>query len=135
MKLLNLRGRAIYKNVRSRRIKWDECKKSQFQYKVKSLLRPFWQNDIVYEEFPVYGSRLTLDFFNATKRIAVEVQGSQHTKFSKFFHGSRAKFQEQLIRDESKMKFCEINNIKLVEVFWEEKDSIDIEFLKTVGLV
>ena len=71
-------------------IKWDGPCKSKFQLQAKSLLHPFWFADVVFEEFPVVGTRLTLDFYNANKRIALEVDGNQHYKYSKFFHGEEA---------------------------------------------
>ena len=67
-------------------INWEEGSRSKLQGKVKNFLKVFWDGDVVFEEFPVVGSRLTLDFYNATKNIAIEVQGKQHTKYNKFFH-------------------------------------------------
>ena len=62
-------------------IDWDKPSRSKFQTAVKKFLFPYWKNDIVFEEFRVAGSRLTLDFYNANNKIAVEVQGALHTKF------------------------------------------------------
>ena len=56
-------------------INWEEGSRSKLQGKVKNFLKVFWDGDVVFEEFPVVGSRLTLDFYNATKNIAIEVQG------------------------------------------------------------
>ena len=71
----------------------------------------------MFEEFPVVGTRLTLDFFNASKNIAIEVQGKQHTKYNEFFHqGNKMNYLHQLKRDEDKLAFCDLNKIKLVEV-------------------
>ena len=67
-------------------IDWEKGSRSKLQAKVKNFLKVFWDGDVVFEEFPVVGSRLTLDFYNATKNIAIEVQGKQHTKYNKFFH-------------------------------------------------
>jgi len=63
------------------------------------------------------GTRLTIDFYNATKNIAIEVQGNQHTKYNKFFHkGNKMNYLDQLKRDDEKLAFCDLNNIKLLEV-------------------
>ena len=59
---------------------------------------------------------LSLDFYNANKKIAIEVQGDQHVKFVKHFHKTRLKYLEQLKRDQKKLDFCELNGIKLVEI-------------------
>ena len=98
-------------------IDWEKVSRSQLQTKVKIFLKVFWDGDVVFEEFPVVGSRLTLDFYNATKNIAIEVQGKQHTKYNKFFHrGNKTNYLNQLKRDEEKLSFCEANDIKLLEV-------------------
>ncbi len=105
------------KNAKKYLIDWNKPSRSKFQTKVKKFLHPYWKNDIVFEEFRVVGSRLTLDFYNANKKIAVEVQGAQHTKYVKFFHKNRLKYGDQLKRDEKKLDFCTANDIQLAEVY------------------
>jgi very-short-patch-repair endonuclease len=71
----------------------------------------------VCEEFPVVGTRQTIDFFNITKRVAIEVDGVQHDKFNKFFHNNdRFKYADQLIRDDIKEKWCKKNGITLIRI-------------------
>ena len=97
-----------------------DCK-SGIQKTVKNVLYDNWFADVVFEEFPVAGTRLTFDFFNATRNIAVEVDGNQHYKYNKFFHSnSRQNFLSQLQRDEKKEYFCEINNIELIRILESE---------------
>jgi len=98
-------------------INWEKNSRSKLQTKVKDFLKVFWDGDVVFEEFPVVGTRLTIDFYNATKNIAIEVQGNQHTKYNKFFHkGNKMNYLDQLKRDDEKLAFCDLNNIKLLEV-------------------
>jgi hypothetical protein len=98
-------------------INWEKNSRSKLQSKVKDFLKVFWDGDVVFEEFPVVGTRLTIDFYNATKNIAIEVQGNQHTKYNKFFHkGNKMNYLDQLKRDDEKLSFCNLNNIKLLEV-------------------
>ena len=88
-----------------------------FKKTVKNVLYDNWFADVVFEEFPVAGTRLTFDFFNATRNIAIEVDGNQHYKYNKFFHSnSRQNFLSQLKRDEKKEYFCDINNIELIRI-------------------
>jgi very-short-patch-repair endonuclease len=102
-------------------IDWDANCKSGIQKTVKDVLNDNWFADVVFEEFPVAGTRLTFDFFNATRNIAVEVDGNQHYKYNKFFHSnSRQNFLSQLKRDERKEYFCEINNITLLRILESE---------------
>ena len=98
-------------------INWEDKSRSKFQKRVKDFLKEYWCNDIVFEEFRIVGTRLSLDFYNANKKVAVEVKGAQHTKFVKHFHKNRLKYLEQLKRDQKKLDFCDLNSIKLVEIY------------------
>ena len=122
------------KNSTKYLIDWDKKCRSKIQKRVKDLLHRHWIADIVFEELPVVGTRMTLDFYNANKKIAVEVDGNQHYKFNKFFHSnSRQKFLNQLQRDDKKEYFCEINKIKLVRIL--EKDTLNEELLSKLGII
>ena len=107
-------------------IKWEEKSRSKFQGNVKNFLKKYWANDIVFEEFRIVGTRLSLDFYNANKKIAVEVQGDQHTKYVKHFHKNKLQYLEQLKRDQKKLDFCEMNDIKLVEIY--STDTVNASF-------
>jgi len=132
MRLFNIRGKLIYKNVNSKRIKWSKKSRSKAQFKTKQFLKEFWENQIVYEEFPVYGSRMSVDFLNATKRIAVEVQGDQHFKFNKFFHkNSRSKYLEAIKRDVEKQKWIEKNNFQFLEIRTDEIHLLTVKYIKS----
>ena len=110
------------KKARSYLIDWDGQSRSKIQFQAKQFLKKHWSNHIVFEEFPVAGTKLSLDFYNANKKIAVEVQGKQHTKYVPFFHGSnKINYLNQLKRDRDKLKFCDINNIQLVEIYDGDK--------------
>ncbi len=109
------------KNISKYLIDWDATCKSGIQKDVKNQIKRYWFADYVFEEFPVAGTRLTLDFYNATQKIAIEVDGNQHYKFNKFFNSnSRQNFLQQLKRDERKEYFCELNKIKLIRVLESE---------------
>ena len=117
------------KNAKKRIIDWEAPSKSKMQREVKKFLKKYWQSHVVFEEFPVAGTRLSIDFYNANKKIAVEVQGSQHTKYNSFFHGGhKSNYLEQLKRDEMKFKFCELNEIQLIEIY--DKDIINLSLFK-----
>ena len=133
MRLRSITGVPRYKNVENRRVDWSGESKSKFQMEVRGLLFPFWKHNVVYEEFPVFGTKLTLDFFNATKFISIEVQGGQHTKFVPYFHQTgRAAFTDQLKNDRIKRIFCEMNDIQLIEIFWEDKKKLNEEFIESL---
>jgi hypothetical protein len=98
-------------------IDWDSPSRSKFQRAVKDFLKPYWLNDVVFEELRIVGTRLSIDIYNANKKIAIEVQGKQHTTYVKHFHKNRLKYFDQLKRDQKKLDFCNMNAIKLIEIY------------------
>lgn len=119
MILFDIRGktRKVYP---SSRIKWNIKRASDAQYRTKLFLKEFWEQDAVFEEFVIPGSRLRVDFINFTKKLAVEVSGRQHEEFNKFFHKNRLGFIKSVKRDFQKIKWLEINDIKLIEIYDHE---------------
>tara|TARA_B100000131_G_scaffold107881_1_gene104661 strand:+ start:1804 stop:2220 length:417 start_codon:yes stop_codon:yes gene_type:complete len=131
MRLLNIHGKLQAKNVSKFLINWNGKSRSKIQFRVKQFLKSYWQNQVVYEEFPVYGTRMHVDILNATKKIAIEVNGTQHSKFNKFFHaGSRLKYLESIKRDVAKAEWLENNNFTLVEIEENEVDTLNKDFFK-----
>ena len=127
MKFVDLYGKTRnLKNAKKYLIDWDKPSRSKFQTQVKKFLQSYWQHDVVFEEFRVVGTRLSLDFYNANKKVAIEVQGAQHTKYVKFFHKNMFKYSDQLKRDEKKLQFCELNKIKLAEVYPKDKNTASL---------
>jgi len=118
------------KAARKYLIDWDSKSRSKVQNSVKKYLKKYWLNDIVFEEFPLVGSRMTFDFYNATQNIVLEVQGKQHTKYIPFMHAnSKINYLKQLKRDQDKLKFCELNSIDFVEFFHGENQLSDLDKL------
>ena len=116
------------KAARKYLVDWESKSKSKIQHSVKNYLKKYWVLDIVFEEFPLVGSRMTFDFYNATKNIVIEVQGKQHTKFIPFMHAnSKINYLKQLKRDEDKIKFCNLNDIVLLEYFDQENKLSDLD--------
>ena len=83
------------KNAKKYLIDWHKPSRSKFLTKVKKFLFEYWQNDIVFEEFRVVGTRLTLDFYNANKKIAVEYNGRIIQKIN---------FKKQKLKNEDKLE-------------------------------
>jgi len=129
MRLYDINGKLKFLNVSKYRIQWEKSSRSNVQFLVKQFLKQYWTNNIVYEEFPVYGSRMKVDILNATKKIAIEVNGKQHDKFNSFFHnGSRLKYLNSIKRDSQKAKWLEDNQFLLVEINEEEAPNISKDF-------
>ena len=135
MTFKDVNGRSkVVKAAWKYRVDWDRTCRSKLKKRVKDLLKECWEYDLVYEEFPVAGTRLTIDIYNASRKIAVETQGRAHTSFNKHFHNnSKQNFLHQIKRDFHKVQFCEINNIRLVEIFEGEK--LDRALLERLELI
>ena len=131
MRLFNLNGKLVSKNIAKYAIKWDGKSRSNLQFRVKQFLKPYWQSNFVYEEFPVFGSLLKVDFINLTKKIAIEVNGPQHGEFNKFFHNnSRGNYLDHIKRDFKKLEWLEKNGFKVIELTTEEVDGLSIDLFK-----
>jgi len=130
MRLLNIHGRLVSKNVNKYLIKWDAPSRSKIQFKVKQFFKPYWSGQIVYEEFPTYGSLLKVDILNATRKIAIEVHGAQHEHHNKFFHPTKHDFLKSITRDLTKHAWLTSNNFKIIEIYEHEVDKVSKAFLK-----
>ena len=130
MRLYNIRGRQVNKNVSRYLIDWDKKSRSKLQFKVKQFLKEYWESHVVYEEFPVFGSRMKVDIVNATKYIAVEVNGQQHGSFNKFFHNSRYGYFQSISRDVKKEEWLEKNGFDLITIEYDEVEGLTRGFIK-----
>jgi hypothetical protein len=128
MRLLNVRGKPTNLNVARFAIKWDGDSLSSPQFKVKQFLKPYWQFDMCYEEFPVFGSRLKVDILNATKKVGVEIHGPQHEEFHYFHNKSRFNYLKGIKNDVIKTEWLEKNGFTLVVIYTKEVDLISPAF-------
>jgi hypothetical protein len=129
MKFKTLDGKEkVVKNIKKFIINWNSKSRSKLQQNVKIFIKKYWEGDVVFEELKVAGTRLSLDFYNANKKIAIEVQGQQHFKYVKFFHRNRNGYLNQIKRDVKKFEFCELNKIQLIEIY--PTDELTDDFFK-----
>jgi hypothetical protein len=128
-RLLNLDGKLVTKYVTKYLIDWDGKSASKLQFKAKQFLKTYWSSCEVYEEFPVFGSRMRVDIVNMSYNIAVEVNGSQHRKYNRFFHaGSIEKYRASLARDAKKHEWLRMNDFQLIEIEDHEIDKLSKEY-------
>jgi hypothetical protein len=133
MNFISLSGKLRpLKNINRYMVDWDKPSRSKFQTNVKNFLKKYWFQNVVFEEMPIVGTRMSLDLYNANKRIAIEVQGRQHQSFVKHFHGNLLNFKYQLDRDQKKESFCSRNDITLVTIF--DKDIISTKLFEEQGV-
>jgi len=67
------------------------------------------------------GQKLFFDFHIKKLDVVVEVQGQQHTRFVKHFHGTRQNFLKQRERDNLKRIWAEENDVSLVRFNYDEE--------------
>lgn len=131
MKWKTLKGREKNIPMQKYLADWDAPCLSKFQFNVLQFLRKYWENHVVYLELPVAGTKMRIDIYNASKRIAVECDGNQHVGFNKFFHNNnRVLYWKQLDRDDKKGKYCDLNNVQLVRVFEDDLKDLSREWFK-----
>lgn len=134
MNFISLSGKLRpLKNINRYMIDWEKPSRSKFQTNVKNFLKKYWFQNVVFEEMPIVGTRMSLDLYNANKRIAIEVQGRQHQSFVKHFHGNLLNFKYQLDRDQKKESFCSRNDITLITIF--DKDVISTKLFEEQGVI
>ena len=102
-------------------------KRSGPHKKAKALLKELYPNDRILEELILPGTKtqnrkstLKADFFIPMRSLIVEVHGSQHSEFNNFFFKSKMDFYKAQARDRDKKKWCEINELELIELFDSE---------------
>lgn len=137
MRWQTLTGKLVWRNDKKYLINWDKPSRSKEQTKVKEFLKGYCKNDIVFEEYVLPGSKMKVDFINATKKWAIEHQGKgAHNEYNPFFHkNSRANYLASIKRDVKKRKMLEMNGYIVIETFTSELDNLTKEFfLKTYNI-
>lgn len=117
----------------------DKRKRSKFHIRARNLLKELFNSYRILEEVKLPGSTelhrksvLYLDFYIPSIKLAIEVHGQQHYEFCGFFHRSKAEFLKGKARDEDKITWCELNDIRLVTLKYTESDDEWRERIKSV---
>lgn len=63
------------------------------------------------------GNKLFFDFYVKELGVFIEVQGCQHGKFVKHFHGSAEGFHKQKMRDNLKIEYVQENDMCLTRIY------------------
>jgi hypothetical protein len=100
----------------------DSRNRSEYHIRARALLKRMFPTQRVLEEVPLLGSSLTADFFVPLQSLMIECQGEQHYKYIPHFHGNKLGFFNGKKNDTKKLEWCNTNNIKLVELPYDESD-------------
>ena len=104
----------------------DKRVRSEYHLRTRALLKEIFPTCQILEEvlIPVRkGRHLYLDFFLPLHNLSIEVHGEQHYKFIPFYHGSSLGFVNSQKRDREKVEWCNINNIEVIELPFNENDN------------
>lgn len=103
------------------KIDWNKDGNSSLERRFRKLIFPYWEHYIVLFQLTIPGSKLKIDFLNCSKKIAVEINGPQHSHFNKYFHNNSPNvWLASMNRDDKKYRWCEQNKIQMLEL--EEED-------------
>ena len=113
-------GNHIYEDPRSKEPNGcPKCAplKSKTEERIERFLK---KNDILYQSQKIfigcfYKNALRFDFYLPDYNLCIEYQGEQHFKCIDYF-GGEENFKKSLERDSIKRKYCEENNIFLLEI-------------------
>lgn len=93
--------------------------KSSLHVKAREYIIETYPTQQVLEEVPFNprrGQTLYMDFFLPLLNLCIEVHGEQHYKFIAHYHGNLFSFLKHKQRDKDKKSWCELNNIKYIEL-------------------
>lgn len=104
--------------------------KSSFHIIARKLLKDRFPTLQILEEVTIplrKSESLYLDFYIPLLKTAVEIHGEQHYKFVQFYHHNQLGFIRSQKRDREKKEWCDINNIKYIELPYNESEHEWIE--------
>jgi len=87
----------------------DRRQRSSLHLRVRSLLKDLYPTQ--------------LDFFLPMRNVCIEVNGEQHYKFISHFHGDKLGFMRAKTNDKRKREWCQLNNLRVVELPFKESDN------------
>lgn len=101
------------------------CKESKGENRIRRYLESNKINFKPQKSFKGLG-RMRFDFYLPNQNICIEYQGEQHYKPFKHFGGENS-FKKRVERDNLKRNYCKENNIRLIEIRYDE----DVENILT----
>jgi hypothetical protein len=112
-------------------IVYDDSDKSvsNLHRRVRTFLKNIFPKHLILEEVTLPGSKvsgvcnsLRLDFLLPQLDLAIEVHGEQHYKYNSHFFKTKNDFFLAIKRDKFKVEWCEINNLNLAELKFNESE-------------
>jgi hypothetical protein len=135
MNVINLDGDSVVWSLTGYVAKGRMPNKSSYHLQTRTLLSSLHPTLQILEEVsvPIRNSQIVyLDFYLPLLKWCVEVHGEQHYKFVPYYHGNMMSFLKSQKKDKEKKEWCELNNIKYIELPYNEtveqwKDKLSYE--------
>lgn len=102
----------------------DKQNKSNLHKNAAVLIKNIFKTSSILEEVQIQikqNKYLYLDFYLPLYKLAIEIQGEQHTKYNNFFYKTPLNFIKQKINDSMKQQWCELNNITLIKLEYDKQ--------------
>lgn len=101
--------------------------KSDLHKKILSLIKECFPKETIREEEPIKIGKKTLylDIYIPRLNIAIEADGEQHFKFSKFYHADIFAFNKQKNNDKEKEEYCTESGITLVRIKYNDSMTVN----------
>lgn len=99
--------------------------KSSLHILARDLIKNIYPTMQLLEEVTVHTRKNDisyLDFYLPLIKKCIEVHGEQHYKYIPFYHSSTLTFLKSQKKDREKKEWCELNNIKFVELPFDKQD-------------
>jgi hypothetical protein len=106
---------------------------SKIANKVYDILKELFPHNRIQKEHYINfrGTKLFFDFFLPDFGIFVEVQGEQHDRFVRHFHGSKEQFLESKKRDNLKITYVQESDwLDLIRINHDEDITADLIYDK-----
>jgi len=126
MKVRNLTGEITNWKLLGNTIALDDTRpRSKLHIAARGIIHEIFTSAPILEEVAIHPrsfKTLYLDFYLPNIKLAVEVHGQQHYKYTAFFHASAQDFLNQKRNDADKKEWCEANSITLIELPYNEDE-------------
>ena len=110
------------------------CLNSKGEQKIQAILL---ENNVIFETQKTFQDLrsdknypLFFDFYLTDYNILIEYQGIQHHICTNTWWNTKDNFESLQKRDNLKRDYCQLHNIRLVEIPYTDFDKIDWEYLK-----
>jgi hypothetical protein len=110
----------------------NKCNRSIGEVNIENFLsdnKVIYKTEFVFDNLK-YKYPLRFDFAileNNDVRYLIEYNGKQHYEYYPVFHRSVKEFNESLLRDNMKIKYCDDNNIKLYVIRYDDDLYTELE--------